>query len=192
MQVLIFGGWPVDRADAFLASFDATDSNCCEDWGGFVGDRTVNWIVPAVACGRVGGAVTVARPGWIIGDGLGRAPPSSLLDSERHCAGCLPSAVKHAHIAYTQTAHTAFPLNPIGSEPRQARSGAVDTPSFEVGAEFRAGLEEKACQGDQAKTAGTLVYSRTSVYESSTREYESLREFTRKKSANNHSDNYLK
>lgn len=45
-----------------------------------------------------------------------------------------------------------------------------------VGAGFRAGFEEKVCQGDQAKTGGTLAYSRTSVYESSTREYESLRE----------------
>ena len=176
MQVLLSGGQPVDRADAFIASFAATDSNCCEDWGGFVGDRAANWIVPAVACGRVGGAVTVARPDWILGDGLGRAPLQSLLDSERHCAGCLRSTAKHPQTAYTQTAHTAFPLNPIGSEPRQARSGAVDTPPFEVGAGFRAGFGEKVCQGDQAKTGGTLAYSRTSVYESSTREYESLRE----------------
>ena len=46
-----------------LGFFAAIDSNCCEDWGGFVGDRAANWIVPVPAHGKVGGAETVGRPG---------------------------------------------------------------------------------------------------------------------------------
>ncbi len=74
-----------------LGFFAATDSNCCGDWGGFVGDRAANWIVPAPAHGKVGGAETVERPGWSPGDGERRAPLQSLLDSDRQCAGCSPS-----------------------------------------------------------------------------------------------------
>ena len=74
MQVVLSGGWPVDCSDELLASFAATDSNCCGDWGGFVGDRAADWIVPAPAYGKVGGAETVERPGWSPGDGGGRAP----------------------------------------------------------------------------------------------------------------------
>ena len=84
--------------------------------------------------------------------------------------------VIHAQTAYTRKARTAFPPSRMGSQPMQARSGAVDTPPFVVGAGFRAGFGEKVCQGNQATTGGTLVYSRTSVLRAFTREYESLRE----------------
>ena len=57
-----------------LGFFAATDSNCCGDCGGLVGDRAADWIVPAPADGKAGGAVTAGRPGWILGDGGLRAP----------------------------------------------------------------------------------------------------------------------
>ena len=145
VQVLLSGGWPVDCASEYLASFDATDSNCCEDWGGFMGDRAAVWIVPAPAHGKVGGTVTAERPGWSPGDGGRRPPRQTLLDSDRQCSGCLRSTARHAQTAYTRTAHTVFPLNPMGAQLRPARSGTVDTPPFEVGAGFRAGFEEKVC-----------------------------------------------
>ena len=74
VQVPLFGGWPVDCADELLASLAATDSNCCGDCGGLVGDRAADWNVPAPAHGKVGGAETVERPGRSPGDGERRAP----------------------------------------------------------------------------------------------------------------------
>ena len=170
------------------ASFAATDSNRWEDWGRFVGDRAVIWTVPALARGRVGGAVTGARSGWIFGGGVRRPPLSPLLDSDRHCAECLQPTAMHAQPAYTRTVHSAIPpflKTPKESQPRQPSAGAVDTRPVDAGAGFRAVFEETVCQGNHAKTGGRLPMHVKRSYERPTRVYESLREFTQKKNGNN-------
>ena len=108
MQILAFGGWPVDCADEFLTSFAATDSVRCRVCGEIVGDWAVIWVVPAFARGKAGGVVAGARSGWIFGGGVRRPPLLPLVGSDQHCAGCLQSTAIHAQTAYTRTARTGI------------------------------------------------------------------------------------
>jgi len=66
VQILAFGGWPVDCADEFLTSFAATDSVRCRVCGEIVEARVMIWVAPASTRGKVGGAVTREHPGWIL------------------------------------------------------------------------------------------------------------------------------
>ncbi len=188
MQILAFGGWPVDCVNEFLGVLRRDRlkplgglgqirrrQSCdldCTSIGAWKGGRR-----------RDGGAFGLDFRGWSASSsaltvaGFGPALRRMLTTNRDACATCL-----HAN---GPLCHPAFPLNPMGSQLRQPRAGAVDTRPVDAGAGFRAVFEETVCQGNHAKTGGRLPMHVKRSYERPTRVYESLREFTQKKNCDN-------